>query len=62
MREQGRDPIGEVLLNQRVLAGIGNVFKSEILFLAGLDPFTPVAALSVLPLSIVDLPIRLLPI
>jgi endonuclease-8 len=26
-------------------AGIGNVFKSEILFLAGLDPFTPVAAL-----------------
>ena len=40
------DAIGDVLLDQRVLAGIGNVFKSEILFLAGLDPFTPVAALS----------------
>src|SRR5262249_29622231 len=38
--------IGDVLLNQRVLAGIGNVFKSEILFLAGIAPFTPVAQLS----------------
>ena len=42
MRARGGDPIAEVLLNQRVLAGIGNVFKSEILFLAGIDPFTPV--------------------
>src|SRR5262249_31559632 len=32
--------------NQRVIAGIGNVFKSEILFLAGIDPFTPAEALS----------------
>ena len=46
MRASQRAAIGDVLLNQRVLAGIGNVFKSEILFLAGLDPFTPVAALS----------------
>jgi endonuclease VIII len=28
-----------VLLNQRVMAGVGNVFKSEVLFVAGLDPF-----------------------
>jgi endonuclease-8 len=34
--------IADVLLNQRVIAGIGNVFKSEILFLAGIDPFTRV--------------------
>ena len=46
MRARGADAIAEVLLNQRVLAGIGNVFKSEILFLAGLDPFTLVAALT----------------
>ena len=46
MRASQRAAIGEALLNQRVLAGIGNVFKSEILFLAGLDPFTPVAAMS----------------
>jgi endonuclease VIII len=46
MRAQARYAIGDVLLNQRVMAGIGNVFKSEILFLAGIAPFTPVAALS----------------
>ena len=41
-----RDPIAEVLLDQRVLAGIGNVFKSEILFLAAIDPFTLAATLN----------------
>jgi endonuclease-8 len=46
MRARGREAVGDALLNQRVLAGVGNVFKSEILFLAGIDPFTPVAALS----------------
>jgi len=46
MRARGRDAIGAVLLNQRVVAGIGNVFKSEILFLAGIEPYTPVAALA----------------
>jgi endonuclease-8 len=46
MRTRGRDPIAEVLLNQRVVAGIGNVFKSEILFLAGVSPFATVAGLA----------------
>ena len=46
LRGRGRDAIADALLNQRVVAGIGNVFKSEILFLAGVDPFTPVTALS----------------
>ncbi len=45
-RRHDRDPIGEVLLNQRVIAGIGNVFKSEILFMAGVHPFTPTTAVS----------------
>ena len=45
LRARGRDAIGDALLNQRVVAGIGNVFKSEILFLAGIDPFTPVSSL-----------------
>jgi endonuclease-8 len=31
-------PIAQVLLNQRALAGIGNVYKSEVLFLAGVHP------------------------
>lgn len=39
-------PIGDVLLNQRVVAGIGNVFKSEVLFVAGVHPLTSVRALS----------------
>jgi endonuclease-8 len=45
MRERAGEAIGDVLLNQRVTAGIGNVLKSEILFLAGVHPFTPVSAL-----------------
>lgn len=35
--------IGEALLDQRMLAGIGNVFKNEVLFIHGLDPWQPVA-------------------
>ena len=31
-------PIGEALLDQRNLAGIGNVYKSEVLFLRGIQP------------------------
>jgi endonuclease-8 len=46
IRERERDPIADVLLNQRVVAGIGNVFKSEILFLAGVHPFVTVSTLS----------------
>jgi endonuclease-8 len=37
--------LGDALLDQRVAAGIGNVYKSEACFAAGLDPFTPVADL-----------------
>ncbi len=38
-------PIGEVLLDQRVLAGVGNVAKSEALWRCRVDPFAPVSAL-----------------
>ena len=31
--------IGVVLLNQRVMAGLGNVYKSEVAFAAGVNPF-----------------------
>lgn len=34
--------IAEVLLDQTVVAGIGNVYKSEVCFACGLDPFTPI--------------------
>jgi endonuclease VIII len=38
--------IGNVLLNQRVLAGIGNVYKSEIAFAAGVNPFRKMQTVS----------------
>ena len=41
--EQPARPIGEALLDQTRLAGIGNVYKAEILFLRGVGPWTPVA-------------------
>jgi endonuclease-8 len=42
---RGRQPIAEALLDQRLTAGIGNVFKSEILFLCGIAPSRPVDSL-----------------
>ncbi|PPK67505.1 DNA-formamidopyrimidine glycosylase family protein [Actinokineospora auranticolor] len=35
--------IGDALLDQRVMAGVGNVFKAEICFLLGASPWTPVS-------------------
>ncbi|MFF4590683.1 DNA-formamidopyrimidine glycosylase family protein [Streptomyces sp. NPDC001388] len=37
--------VGEALLDQRNLAGIGNVYKSELCFLLGVTPWLPVGAL-----------------
>jgi endonuclease VIII len=34
-------PIGAALLDQSVVAGIGNVFRAEALFVNGIDPLTP---------------------
>lgn len=34
--------LGEALLDQRIAAGIGNVYKSEACFAVGLDPATPI--------------------
>jgi endonuclease-8 len=39
------EEVADVLLHQEVLAGVGNVFKSEICFLTGIHPFCPVVAL-----------------
>ncbi len=45
MRAHGSDEIGNALLNQRIVAGIGNIWKSESLFAAGVDPFRRVSEL-----------------
>ncbi|HEY6881077.1 MAG TPA: DNA-formamidopyrimidine glycosylase family protein [Polyangiales bacterium] len=39
-----RRPLGEAIMDQSVMAGIGNVWKSELCFNLRLDPFAPVAA------------------
>ncbi|WP_030379482.1 MULTISPECIES: Fpg/Nei family DNA glycosylase [unclassified Streptomyces] len=44
LRDPAR-PLGEALLDQRNLAGIGNVFKSELCFLLRATPWLPVGEL-----------------
>jgi formamidopyrimidine-DNA glycosylase len=61
-RRLGSDPdrpIGDALLDQRNLAGIGNVFRCELCFLRGVSPWTPVRAAGDLA-SWVDLAHRVL--
>src|ERR1700751_2281171 len=42
----GDEQIANVLLNQRVMAGLGNVYKSEVLFACGIRPFRRVGTLT----------------
>jgi endonuclease VIII len=61
LRARSESEIAEALLNQRVLAGLGNVYKSEILFMCGINPFTLVGNLSEADLtSLVDASRRVL--
>lgn len=46
LRAQPDLEIAEALLDQRVLAGIGNVFKCEVLFIESTNPWTNVGAIS----------------
>jgi len=38
--------VGDALMDQRVVAGIGNVYKSETCFLTGIDPWREVGTLT----------------
>ena len=46
MRARPADLVADVLLNQRVVAGIGNVYKSEVLFACRISPFVQTAGLA----------------
>jgi endonuclease VIII len=62
VRLLSRDPdkaIGEALLDQRNLAGIGTVYLAELLFLRGVDPSRPVGSVDDVP-ALVSLGHRLL--
>ncbi len=39
--KKSQSPIGILLMNQEVLAGVGNVYRAELLFRAGINPYTP---------------------
>ena len=38
---RSRRPIGELIVDQSVIAGIGNVYRAELLHRARLNPYTP---------------------
>lgn len=44
VRNAGESSIGDVLLDQRVISGPGNVYKSEACFLLGVHPEAPVSS------------------
>ncbi len=45
LRSQGDLEVGVALLTQSIMAGMGNVFKSEVCFACGVNPFRKVASL-----------------
>ena len=51
LRERNAEELGNALLDQRAVAGIGNVYKSEVAFLEGLDPWAPVSAFEAVQLE-----------
>ncbi|HVS68130.1 MAG TPA: DNA-formamidopyrimidine glycosylase family protein [Mycobacteriales bacterium] len=53
------EAVAEALLDQRNLAGIGNLYKAEVLFLTGTDPWTPVGDVAGID-KVIDLSRRLL--
>jgi endonuclease VIII len=59
LQAQPDRPVGLALLDQRNLAGVGNIYRCELCFLTGVHPVTPVAKVPNLP-RIVDLAKRLL--
>jgi endonuclease-8 len=38
---KSRRPIGALLMDQTIVAGVGNVYRSELLYRHGIDPFRP---------------------
>ena len=38
---KSKTAIGQLLMDQSVIAGIGNVYRAELLFRAGINPFSP---------------------
>jgi endonuclease VIII len=52
VRAQGDREIGDVILDQRIVSGIGNIYKSEGLFLAATDPRRPAKSITAKELDV----------
>jgi endonuclease VIII len=59
LAEQPDRAIGDALLDQRVLAGVGTFYMAEVLFLRGINPWTKVGHVRDVP-ALLDLVHRLL--
>lgn len=46
LRAQGKREIGEVLLDQSVLCGLGNIYRAETLYISRINPFRMTSSLS----------------
>jgi endonuclease-8 len=46
LRQRNGEQLGNALLEQTAVAGIGNVYKSEVAFLERLDPWAPVSTIT----------------
>ncbi len=49
LREEPARPIGQALLDQRNLAGVGNMYMAELCFTSGIHPATPLRQVGDLP-------------
>lgn len=38
---RSQQPIGALLMDQRTISGVGNIYRAEVLFRHGVSPFTP---------------------
>jgi endonuclease VIII len=46
LEKRPRRPIGDALLDQRLMAGVGNIYRAEALFLSGIHPWRPSGGLA----------------
>lgn len=42
---RSKRPVAALLMDQRVFAGVGNIFRAEVLFRHGIDPYLPASGL-----------------
>jgi endonuclease-8 len=60
LRSRPEIPVAVALLDQRNLAGVGNIYANEVCFLAGVDPATPIGEITDKLDRVVELAHRLL--